>query len=377
MRAACLSVVLLFAPLLGVAAESGKRPPPGLAAYFDAARRADGIENAEARCLAYPDLPGNAWVAGAGKARCALLRLPGWTFGDVRNRIDAPERIDDLDARFAGLMDAHYRDPSKREQVFIQYQVFDEKPEAMQVAAAWVKARPGSPYARTALALALVAQGSEARGTRTSAETSAEALQAMASKFGMATSLLVPVVQSNPRLLPACHALAMVYRHTGAKEAKGAIDTCLKADPASFFVVQEWMTQAEPRWGGSEELMRVRSGHVARYSARNPMLHALSVNHLDAYRLPAGDHAQVLRQLGPLAKRAPNARLLRMVGNAHFHSGQDWEAYAALSQALRFAPESQKETANLAKVLRQLGYPKMAQDAKDRWSYEVVTRGGY
>lgn len=377
MRVWGLAAVLAIGPAFAWPLEHAQRPPQGLEAYFDAIQRADAIEDPEKRCLAYPDLPGSTWGAGAGQARCALLRFPKWTFGDVRTRVESPERIQQLDAHFAGLMEAHYREPDKREQVFIQYQVFDEKPEALQVAAAWVKAVPDSPYARTAMALALVAQGSAARGTRVMADTSDDALQAMRSKFESATNLLAPVVRSHPRLLPACHALAGIYRNTHAPEAADAIDTCLKADPASYFVMQEWMAEAEPRWGGSEALMVARSRHIARYAPRNPMLYALSVNHLDANRLRAGDKQRVLRELGPLVRQAPNARLLRMVGDAHLSLGQNWEAFVVLSQALRFAPEYKQETVNRAKALQQLGYPQWAEQEKDRWARESVSRRAY
>ena len=91
-------LVAVAASAAPVPMEQGQSPPPRYAAYFNAVRNADAIEDPERRCLAYPDLPGNVWGRGAGKARCALLRFPEWTFGDVRARVDAPARIKELDA---------------------------------------------------------------------------------------------------------------------------------------------------------------------------------------------------------------------------------------------------------------------------------------
>src|SRR5262245_56520742 len=109
-------------------------PPPELAQYIADVRKADGIADDEARCKAYPDLPGNDWRPGAAQGRCSLLRKPAWSLEQIDRLLATPEGAKQLERGFADLLDAHYRDPLQREQIFIAYTVFDDSPRAAQIA---------------------------------------------------------------------------------------------------------------------------------------------------------------------------------------------------------------------------------------------------
>lgn len=375
MHVSRLGLIWILLAVGTVSATPTSKPPANLGAYFDAARRADAIANDEERCLAYPDLPGNAWGPGAGAARCALLRRPAWTLGDVANRVRDANRQKEVDDHFASLMDAHYAVPKQREQIFVQYMVFDSSDEALRVATEWVRVAPESPWAKTALASVIVARAARERGNGLARDIPVSSVEAMSRLHATALATLRPVVRSNPRLLPACRALAVIGRIQGMQALMDqGIGICRRADPASFFVAQEWMAEAEPRWGGSEARMRGNAAEIARLAKRHPMLYSLSMNHLDANRVRSDDPGRVLRELGHLVQRAPNARMLRMTGNAFAKTGEPYLAVVHLSQALRYAPEYEYESARLARLLEQLGEPLWARRIKDHWAMANATK---
>ena len=138
--------------------------PQEYAAYAETARKADAIGNAEARCLAYPDLPGNTWAAGSGSARCAVLRGPMLSLAEINALLDRPDGPAQLDARYRALMEAHFKDPAQREQIFLSMWVFSEFAAAKPIAERWLAAAPESPFARTAMGMVLTHAGWDARG---------------------------------------------------------------------------------------------------------------------------------------------------------------------------------------------------------------------
>ena len=103
------------------AGEAGRPTPPAQwTQYFEQVRKAEAMTgDGEARCNAYPDLPGNEWRAGAAQGRCSILRNPARSLDDIDRLLATPEGVAELERGFATLLDAHYRDQSQRDQIFV------------------------------------------------------------------------------------------------------------------------------------------------------------------------------------------------------------------------------------------------------------------
>ena len=117
------SAIFAIATHVHAASRAPDSPPAEWAQYIDEVRKADAIDNDEARCKAYPDLPGDQWRPGAAQARCTLLRAPAWSLDDIDRLLATPEGVDQLERGFAALLDGHYSDQAQREQIFIAFHV--------------------------------------------------------------------------------------------------------------------------------------------------------------------------------------------------------------------------------------------------------------
>lgn len=355
---------LIFAISLAFAAQSAhgaqaSKPPAELASYVAAMRKADAIADPLQRCLAYPDLPGNSWPAGVAKARCAMFLTPArYSLDDIEKLLAQTKGAATLDAAFATLLEQHFSVPAQREQITIALRVFSDKDRdrAERVARAWIAAAPDSAFAHAALGHVLAGRGWDARGTRYVSETSGEALGAMSDYFVKAAMEYGAALDANARLLPACQALISIGRQSSSALEADATRRCLAIDPASYFTVDQMMTAAEPRWGGSDEAMRTVSAYALEQAPRNPVLGVFAGN--DAFyridRMQDGDEA-ALAELQPAALKAPNAAYLRAVGGAYLRKGDAWKALAYLSQALRFSPAYAQESRFRAYTLYRLG----------------------
>ena len=329
--------------------------PQEYAAYAETARKADAIGNAEARCLAYPDLPGNTWAAGSGSARCAVLRGPMLSLAEINALLDRPDGPAQLDARYRALMEAHFKDPAQREQIFLSMWVFSEFAAAKPIAERWLAAAPESPFARTAMAMVLTHAGWDARGGALIRDTPAASIDAMDRFFAQAIPHLGAALAAEPKLLPACYTLATIGRMSSAELQASALAHCLKYDDASWWIVQEMALDAEPRWGGSLEAMRFTDAYAQARVARNATLAPLTVKQAGYEAARSNDRKQHLEVLKPLALRAPNAPYIKDVGFALIASNDPWAAFARLSQARRYLPDDTIVAGNLAMALGRIG----------------------
>lgn len=357
-RQLIFAISLALASQAAHAAQAGK-PPAELASYVAAMRKADAIADPLQRCLAYPDLPGNTWPAGVAKARCTMFLTPvRYSLGDIEKLLAQPKGAATLDAAFATLLEQHFSVPAQREQISIALAVFKDadRDRAERVARAWVSAVPDSAYAHAALGHVLARRGWDARGTKYASDTSADALGRMSDYFVKAAMEYGAALNANPRLLPACVGLMAIGRQSSDALRVDATQRCLAADPASFYVIDEMMNAAEPRWGGSDEAMRKVAAYALEKAAQNPVLVLFASD--DTYyridRMQDGDEA-ALAELVPAALKVPNAAYLRTVGGAYLRKGDDWHALAYLSQALRFSPAYAQETRFRAYALYRLG----------------------
>ncbi len=97
-------------------------------------------------CLAAPDLPGNHWPAGAGKARCWLSLAQEPSLKEIAATLSEPDGAVKLDRRYAEILAAHYNDPMHRDALFAAYQDFGTA-EGQRLADDWLAKSRGSAFA--------------------------------------------------------------------------------------------------------------------------------------------------------------------------------------------------------------------------------------
>jgi tetratricopeptide (TPR) repeat protein len=365
-----LAAPLALCLLSAHASAAGKNPPPEYTAYLAAARKADAITDPLQRCLAYPDLPGNTWTPGLAKARCTMFLSPAlYTLDAIDKTLAQPGGAATLETGFRALLDAHFSDPAQRDRIFQAFMAFndDDHDKAERIARAWVAAAPESAFARTALGHVLAARGWDARGTKLAKDTPDDNLRKMEASFIDAGKEYMAAMEAEPRLFPACEGLMGIGRQSSSAVQAFAMKQCIAASPASYYVVEELMRAAEPRWGGSDEQMRAISAYAKAREQDNPMLalFAFEAKLYEIERLDDSD-AQALAVLEPASQQVPNAAFLRLVGGAYTRKGDNWKALVYLSQALRFSPRYAQESRFRAIVLNELGESKWARADAER-----------
>ncbi|BDU17093.1 tetratricopeptide repeat protein [Lysobacter auxotrophicus] len=313
-------------------------PPAEFADYIAQVRLADAMPDEEARCNAHPDLPGNQWLAGAAQGRCAMLRAPALTLDKIDSLLATPAGVAALESGFAGLLDAHYRDPAQRDQIFIAVRVFDKRPRAGEISQRWLQAAPESAFAKLAAGAHFAAAGWSERGTAVASRTSPRQLERMHGYFAQAIPLLTQVLEIEPRLTPACTRLNAIGRQSSDALETFAATHCRKTDPDSYFVEGELIRAAEPRWSGSHEALERAVAFAASRTEHNPAL-GVFLGDAAGYEASAADsHGEVVQTLVAAANMGPNPTLLADAGSGYWDIRQHWLAVVYYSQALRFEP---------------------------------------
>ena len=362
--AAPLALGLVSAPALA----AGKTPPPEYAAYVAAVRKADALQDPLQRCLAYPDLPGNTWAAGAAKARCTTFLTPAiFTLDTLESALAQPDGAKAVDAKFRAVLDAQQRD--QRDQIFTALSIFKSSAradDAERIARSWRKASPDSPFAMTALGHVLAGRGWNARGEKYIRDTPEEDVRRMEAYFADALVQYADALKAEPKLLPACEGAMAIGRQSSEALEMVATKKCMDADPVSFYVVEEMLQAAEPRWGGSLAQMRNVAAFAQAHVQDNPVLAMLTVDHIGYEADRADDDARNIAELEPATLLAPQAGYLRKVGGAYLRKNDDWKAFVYLSQALRFMPDYAQESRYRAFALYRLGEPAWARADAER-----------
>ena len=347
--------IALGSVLLALQAHAGggqrPTPPAQWAQYFEQVRKAEAITDYEARCNAYPDLPGNEWRAGSVQGRCSILRKPKWSLDDIDRLLGTPEGVAELERGFAALLDAHYSDQSQRDQIFVTLDEFDDSERAGEVARRWLALAPKSPFANTAAGSHYGAAGWEARGTRWARETSEDQLRRMSELFAKAVPLYLRALELQPRLSVACYKLNGIGRMSSDALQTYASAHCTKVDPDSYFLALERNVSAEPRWGGSDEQLRRAVAYAAARTDRNPMLGALLGAAVGYQPSLVDDPGAVVDELVAAARLGPSAAQASNAGRGFRSKGDFWQALVYLSQAVRFHPDDASNWERRASLL--------------------------
>jgi tetratricopeptide (TPR) repeat protein len=315
--------------------------PKELQKYFKQVRKADAIADDEARCKAYPDLPGNQWRKGAAQGRCSLLRKPAWSLEQIDALLAKKDGAAELERRFAALHKAHFEDQSQREQIFRTFTVFDASERAGQVAERWLALAPDSAYAHAAAAGHYLEVGLQARGSASVGRTGPEQMETMRTMFLKAMPLYEKALSIDPKLSVACSQQAVIGRYISQDLQDQATAHCLEVDPDSYYIVYGRIMAAQPNWGGSVEQMRDAVAYAAARTERNPILGAVLA---EAAGFPLSPQAGVdpiaAGELAKVVRLAPSGTLMNYTGDAYAEEGDHWQSFVYLSQAARFWPHN-------------------------------------
>ncbi|MDH5823699.1 DUF4034 domain-containing protein [Luteimonas sp. RD2P54] len=360
--------ILLVGCAPGEEAASGSPGPAGAAAvdeagwdeYLQRAAVADKQDGWVARCLAYPDLPGNDWVPGAARARCPLLVDASPSIEELGAVLASEDGADLLDRRFAALLEAQASDPGRDESLFLAFNAFGSSDESRRLAAQWLSQKPRSPYARAAMGSHLVAAAGRSRGDRWIRDTPASNVQAMERLMRAAIRMLQSALDLEPRLGPACVDLMVAARLLGDRELRdSATGHCLSVAPLSWNVRFEQQQALDPRWGGSFAELEASVAELRPLAERNPALGGMLARAvgLRAYLAYLGRQAPI-EDLAPeferAARIAPDPIFIGEAGMAARAARDYRKALGYLSQALRLAPANTRFLRGRAEVRMKL-----------------------
>jgi TonB family protein len=344
--------------------------PPALRAFFDQARKADALADPLARCLAFPDLPGNKWPVGLTQAYCKLL------FGQETRLATVAALVDrgafaELEALYQRDLARHFSTDNFSEVIHLDNRLFDASPESDRVSQKWLSKAPESAFANAARGQYLLVMATEARGGRFISETPKENLYRMGQFADRAKEYFGKAVRLEPRLMPAYVSLINLGRING-EDNMGDTAFALgdAVDPACRYLSKEQMTALKPRWGGSAEAMRAYAKELAPLVASRPLL-ALSLV------MPAADEGDTLFRgkdfagavttLAPAALVAPYPDMLADLGLSMWQADADsWETLVHVLAAYRF------DTDHFG-VARAAG-TLIAEGADPLWSVKVLKR---
>ncbi|HEY2345665.1 MAG TPA: hypothetical protein VGH80_07265 [Xanthomonadaceae bacterium] len=313
------------------------------------------------KCLAAPDLPGNQWTPRAGKARCWLSLPQEPSLHEIAQTLQKPNGAATLDRQYAQILAEHYSDPAHRDFLFAAYQDFGTA-DGRKLAADWLAKSPNNPYAQLAQAEAVLAQAWTVRGNAYASETTDEQFEGMASQLRDAVPLLQSVLQAEPKLSPACVALMQIGSMVPDESLRvPATRGCMRVDPLSWHVNDQWMLDVDPRWKRGEASFNDLDRAIAQIRLHvkdSPMLGSLLAKGIGrrAYlHYQSSDLTPIATELDLAAHTAPDAFYLAKAGMALQQAHDPRKALDYVSQALRFSPNEPDFLIDRAELLESLG----------------------
>lgn len=241
--------------------------------YLLKARRAELLDERLERCLAYPDLPGNAWPPGYGDAHCR------YHFDDPLPIAEVARFVDDGD--IAGL-------EQRIRTVFLRHgepggegvhQVFgnfantsdDGAEERLRIAERWIELAPDSGYAALARAEVWRGRGWGVRGTAYVRDTPPAALRAMQTLHEKAVAEFARAVSLQPDLIDAWIGLVDLVK-AGSDDPVGAFAKARALDAGCGELAYRRMNNLQPRWGGSRAAVNAFASQLEPLVLARPLL---------------------------------------------------------------------------------------------------------
>lgn len=294
-------------------------------------------------CLAASDPPGNHWPARAGKARCWLSLPQSPSLDEISTLLEEPHGAVKLERRYTEILAAHYADPAHRDALFRAYMDFQTE-RGQQLADLWLRKSPGSAFAKLAKGDAELGAAWAARGGEYAAKTTDAQFAAMRERLKVAVAFLREAWETEPKLSPACVDLSEIGNMSSdASLRDSAEQECMKLDPLSWHVNDMWLTELDPRWGGSFDELDRAVDEIRSHVAESPMLASLLSKGIGrrAY-MQLDDYSTLLpikSELESAASTAPDVFYLDKAGVAAIQAGDYVRGEHYLSQAIRFAPD--------------------------------------
>lgn len=339
------------------------------------ARKADAISDPMQRCLAFPDLPGNKWVAGLPRAYCELLRGEVITLKTVARHLEQGT-LAELEALYRRNFERHFSKDDFSEIIHRDLQQFDNGAESARLTAVWVAKAPDSPFAHLARGHHLSTLASDARGKRWIQQTPREDIVRMSALAGQANESYGKAIRLEPRLLPAYVGVMWMGQLDSNAMGDAAFERADAIDPACRTMSRQRMATLLPRWGGSLEAMDSYAKALEPFVAARPLV-ALSVILPAVERARQAENrdgadgpehrAQIIKALAPAALVAPYPDLHSDLGIAMFYSDADrWQTLAHLLSAQRYADDEVLAMNLRGNLLLEAGDPAWALKSLER-----------
>lgn len=314
---------------------------PEIQAFLLKAEAADQIEDPLARCLAFPDLPGNKWPVGLTKAHCEYSQGPHITLARVKELLDRGQ-FSEIDAIFSADLDRHFSKDNFSEIIHRDFHAFDASKESEQLTKAWLEKSPKSPYALTARGFYYREMSREARGTKVAADTPDENVKRMGEFVDLAVEQFQKALEIEPRMLPAYTMLISMGKMDSRFDLKrNAIRDAKKIDPACSVAIDFEMEALTPRWGGSYNEMTALSDEISNFADKRPLL----TNSMAAAYADLGDslyidknYSDAIKVLKPVTPLATDAQIYQELAKSMFASdtGDRFEIVMYFLMADRF-----------------------------------------
>jgi len=341
---------------------------PELAAYVEAARRAELRGDPLLRCLTYPDWPGASWPTGLAAAHCHHAFDPVPSLAEVAAALATADLVT-LDARYAELLARHH-DEEHSESIHVALARFDASADAATVSAQWLELAPDSGWALLArashlhaVAMAALAAGGEPLAPDQRALVAAHAAAA-ADAFRQALAI-------DPNLLPAQVGLAELALALGDDAGTDAALVAGEAiDPACLPLVRARLARLSPRHGGTYESAHA---HLAQLRAAHPQRVLLALAGADE-AIEAGrtmlrherfDEAQLALRPALAGSTAPEAFEDAALATVRASRPDHASALGLLLAAARFQPGRTNVRELRARLLMAAGERTWALDILD------------
>lgn len=333
------------APALRFTQADGK-PSPEVIAFLDAAQTARAIADPLARCLAFPDLPGNQWPAGLAKAHCEFLYGERLTGEEIKARIHAGD-LAALDARLAADLARHFDDAHFSEAIHRDYADIDGSPAWDALTRRWTTSAPDSGFAAAARGQALLEQARQARGGEWAQETPDSNMERMHRFSTQSIAEFERALSLQPRLL-AAHVGLMAAGNLSSDEALIEANHAMatRIDPACKNATGTYMESLEPRWGGSQQAMEAFAASLRQHVARRPLLALNTIwpqvdrGDMLVHHERMSEALAVLRPIPAQTTQAlPYELIVQAMSGDGVSGGDDpWYALVLLLEADRFDP---------------------------------------
>lgn len=347
-----LGVVVVAGLLFGVATQAAKattqRPAfgdPQARNFLANAKRVDRTTNPLTRCLAYPDLPGNAWPGGLAEAWCRDVFGPNLTLADVRRLLGSGD-VAGLEARLATDLASHGAADGNGERIHRDFDIFDGSDESATLSADWLVKAPGSAFALLARGTHFRHALNRLRGGRFPDAISPDEIRALGELAAQAIEHLDRALAVDPSLTEA-HAGLVFATRLDDRDARNAdvIAKAIALDPDCAAVADQVMIGLAPQWKGGLDKMAAYARTLEPRLAAHPLLarpiaRAGLTAASFAYDAKRYDEAVALAGAVLLSAPEPSASELLASALAHDESAPPLEGLVHLVAATRFQPGS-------------------------------------